>query len=155
MIQVSTVLILHIQLDITGCRITRNHRRSKEQYLRILCLLYTSVILQVAFNRYLYIRLHSHQDLQLQICQIHSVTGGHHGRFQAAHLHIRTNLIIFTDSSLSVSYTHLDVYKRQPPYLSYPSSHRNSLHTSCSYFLMPLSFRSIIHFRTDSGKTFI
>lgn len=42
-----------------------------------------------------------------------------------------------------------------PPYLSYPSSHRNSLHTSCSYFLMQLSFRSIIHFRTDSGKTFI
>ena len=42
-----------------------------------------------------------------------------------------------------------------PPYLSYPSFHRNSLHTSCSYFLMQLSFRSIIHFRTDSGKTFI
>ena len=40
-----------------------------------------------------------------------------------------------------------------PPYLSYPSSHRNSLHTSCSYFLMQLSFRSIIHFRTDSGET--
>ena len=35
MIQVTTGLILHIQLNIAGCRITRNHRRSKEQHLCI------------------------------------------------------------------------------------------------------------------------
>lgn len=32
-VQVATGFILHVQFDIAGCRITRNHRRSKEQYL--------------------------------------------------------------------------------------------------------------------------
>ena len=35
-VQVATGLILHVQLDIAGGRVTRNHRGSKEQYLSFL-----------------------------------------------------------------------------------------------------------------------
>ena len=34
--EVTAGFILHVQFDIAGCGVTRNHRRSKEQYLRFL-----------------------------------------------------------------------------------------------------------------------